>query len=67
MCELLGLWGYNRAFAAEQVHMKILSSTYLEVYEPAQFPRRSTERPLEYHTVEFKNKIKSRDKRTTPG
>ena len=49
--------------------MKILSSTYLEVHQPAQFPERSNEGPLSINTVKFllkKNKLKSREKRATP-
>ena len=46
MSEALGLRGYNRVYAAEQAHVKILSSTYLELHELAQFQEGLTEDPL---------------------
>ena len=46
MCESLELGGYNKVYLAEQAHIKILSSTYLELHGPAQFQEGSTEDPL---------------------
>ena len=44
--------------------MRILSSTYLELHEPAQFPEGSTEGPLSI--IQLNKKLKSGEKRTTP-
>ena len=46
MSEALGSRGYNKVYAAEKAHVKILSSTYLELHEPAQFQEGLTEDPL---------------------
>jgi hypothetical protein len=46
MCEALGLGDYNKVYVAEKVHIKILSSTYLEFHGPVQFQEGSTEDPL---------------------
>ena len=46
MCEALALGDYNKVFVAEQAHIKIPSSTYLEFYGPAQYQEGSTEDPL---------------------
>jgi len=46
MCEALGLEGYNKVYVAEQAHIKILFSTYVELHGPALFQEGSTEDPL---------------------
>lgn len=61
MCEALGIGGYNKVYAAaELAHMRILSSIYVELHAPAQFPERSTEDPLnimlKYKKIERKEK-----------
>ena len=66
MCEALGLGGYNKFYAEEQAHVKIQSSTYRELYKPAQFQEGSTEDPLHHGYIKFKKKLNIREIRTTP-
>lgn len=72
MCEVLGLGDYSKLDVAETAHTKTLSSTWLELHEPAQSQEGSTEDPLNFMWMEIVNRqiknlrVKSQEKRTTP-
>jgi hypothetical protein len=58
MCEALGLGGYNKVYVAEQAHIKILFSTYVELHGPALFQEGSTEDPLNVQCMGYYYKDK---------